>query len=41
MARALSKIPVGKIKPLRVSQNQKLTKQKIDKANNRKAAKRY
>ena len=38
MARALSKIPVGKIKPLRVSQNQKLTKQKIDKANDRKAA---
>ena len=38
MARALSKIPVGKIKPLRVSQKQKLTKQKIDKANDRKAA---
>ena len=38
MARALSKIPVGKIKPLRVSQNQKLTKQKIGKETVRKAA---
>ena len=38
MARALSKIPVGKIKPLRVSQKQKLTKQKIGKETARKAA---
>jgi len=38
MARVLSKIPVGKIKPLRVSQKQKLTQQKIGKETARKAA---
>ena len=38
MARVLSKIPVGKIKPLRVSQKEKLTKQKIEKETARKAA---
>ena len=38
MARVLSKIPVGKIKPLRVSQKQKLTQQKIGKETTRKAA---
>ena len=38
MSRVLSKIPVGKIKPLRVSQKQKLTQQKIGKENDRKAA---
>ena len=38
MARVLSKIPAGKIKPLRVSQKQKLTQQKIGKETARKAA---
>ena len=38
MARVLSKIPVGKIKPLRVSQREKLTQQKIGKETARKAA---
>ena len=38
MARVLSKIPVGKIKPLRVSQSQKLIQQKIGKADARKEA---
>ena len=38
MARVLSKIPVGKIKPLRVSQKEKLTQQKIGKETARKAA---
>ena len=38
MSRVLSKIPVGKIKPLRVSQSQKLIQQKIGKADDRKEA---
>jgi len=38
MARALSKIPVGKIKSLRVSQREKLSQQKYEKEKARKAA---